>query len=197
MSDENTTNPAGSNDNENANTNPEAELVALKARADMMGIKYSPNIGLDALKKRVNDTLTGESEVKEDNLSEAERKSAVRQKMIKEELKLIRVRITNMNPAKKDLAGEIFCVSNKYLGDVKKFIPFGEATDEGYHVPNILLKQLKARKFQQIKTKKKRNEADIEVKTKLVNEFAIEVLDPLTEDELAELKASQMAAAGL
>ena len=38
------------------------ELELLKARADKLGIKYSPNIGIETLKERINAVLAPEKE---------------------------------------------------------------------------------------------------------------------------------------
>jgi hypothetical protein len=111
------------------------------------------------------------------------------------EMKLIRLRITNMNESKADLNGEIFCVMNKYLGIVKRFVPYGEPTDEGWHVPYVIYKQLRDRKFLQVKTKTVKGQ--IQVDTRWVKEFNLEIMDPLTETELKQLATAQAAAAGL
>lgn len=187
---------------------PAAILESLKARADTLGLKYHPKIGIDALREKITEAMAepgdegeGEGVPEEDKsadekpLTKLQKEAAMREKLRKEKMKLIRVRISNLNPAKKDLHGEIVTVANKFLGTVRKYIPFGEATDEGYHVPQVLLDQLKARKFQSIKTITKKGQ--IEVKTRMVPEFAIEVLDPLTADELEKLATQQRAAAGL
>ena len=184
------------------------ELEVLKNRARMMGIEFSNNIGLESLKKRIEDktngddqndnenepqvnALTGETEDQSDRpLTHAE----IRAKIIAENMKLVRVRITNMNSAKKDLPGEIFTVGNEYVGTIKKFIPYGEATNDGYHISNILYKALARRKFNQIKTVKDKITGKTNIHTNWAREFAIEVLPPLSKQELAELKKAQAAA---
>lgn len=171
------------------------ELDLLKDRARMMGLAFSPNIGLDTLRERVNAQIKGEELEKEefkDNLKKEETFLEMRKRLQKEQMKLVRVRISCMNPAKRDLNGEFFSVSNKFLGVVKKFIPFGEATDNGYHIPLILFNNLKARKFQQIKIKKVNGQDTHE--TRMVPEFAFEVLPDLTAEEIKELKDQQEAA---
>lgn len=171
------------------------ELDLLKDRARMMGLAFSPNIGLDTLRERVNAQIKGEEIEKEEfkeNLKKEETFLEMRKRLQKEQMKLVRVRISCMNPAKRDLNGEFFSVSNKFLGVVKKFIPFGEATDNGYHIPLILFNNLKARKFQQIKIKKVNGQDTHE--TRMVPEFAFEVLPDLTKEEIKELKDQQEAA---
>lgn len=127
-------------------------------------------------------------------MTKAERDQEIRVRLHRECMKLIRCRITNLNPMKKDLPGEIFVVGNKYLGTVKKFIPYGEATDDGYHIPKILYDELVARKFQQINVKKDKRTNTNFVSTRWVREFAIEVLPSLTKEELERLAKAQMAA---
>lgn len=197
------------------------ELTLLKERATAMGISYSPNIGLESLKAKVTEKLNsdgagaGESSggvvdttnqpapvvVKPEKaakreLTQAEIENAERAKQHAEQLALVRVRITNLNPVKKDLQGEIFTVANAFIGEVRKYIPYGEATDNGYHIPTILYNELKDRKFVSIKVKKAENGRDV-VEQRLVNEFAIEKLPPLTKEELNQLARQQAAAQGL
>lgn len=120
-----------------------------------------------------------------------------RQIMMRDQMKLVRVRIANLDPSKKDLSGEILTVANEYIGTVRKFIPFGEATDEGYHVPQCLLSMMQERKFQTIRTIKDRRSGTVRVETGEAREFAIEILEPLSETEMRQLATAQQAAGGL
>jgi len=192
----------------NAETAPLApdELAMLKSRATMMGITFSNNIGLEALKKRVSDKMEGVPEVvepEEEKLNPLAgdvageppiEKMSLRDATRREAMKMIRVRITNMDPKKKDLHGEIFCVANRYISTVRKFIPYGEVTDGGYHIPQVLLDELESRKFVHIQVTKDRKTGQPTVKTSDAKEFAIEILPQLTLDELAKLAAAQLAA---
>jgi hypothetical protein len=110
-------------------------------------------------------------------------------------LRLVRINVTCMNPAKAEYDGEIITVGNGLIGTVSKYVPFG--TVDGWHVPNIIYLMLKERQFQQFSAKKglKPGQPSTRV-TKLVREFAIEVLEPLTSQELAELKQRQLMAKG-
>lgn len=189
----------------------EAELLAaLKQKAATMGITHSNNIGIDALRKKINEKLAEpENQPMPDPdptpmvapAAPAEPKVMTRADIIKkqraEQMRLVRVRIANMNPSKADLHGEIVTVRTKYLGIIKKFVPFGEATDNGYHIPYILYQELKDRKFLQTTVKKSRNGAQMLPKTRWVPEFNLEVLPDLTPKELEKLAAQQAAAAGL
>lgn len=185
-----------------ASNTPEAELEMLKQRADIMGLKYSPKIGVDALRKKVEDAINGVQEEKTEEVTAApaqskiQREAALRKELQMKALRLVRLRITNLNPTKKDLAGEIFTVANKYIGNVRKFIPYGEVTENGYHVPFVIYEQMKARKFLNIKTRRDAR-GQIVVEQNWAPEFALEVLEPLTQEELNKLAAAQHAAGGL
>ena len=120
-----------------------------------------------------------------------------RQILMRDQMKLVRVRIANLDPSKKDLSGEILTVANEYIGTVRKFIPFGEATDEGYHVPQCLLSMMQERKFQTIRTIKDRRSGTVRVETGEAREFAIEILEPLSKAEMQQLATAQQAAGGL
>ena len=194
-----------------------SELDMLKQRARMMNIEFSNNIGIETLKAKIEAKRNGEPDLlsKTDTLNDfiptgmnpplledpqnvPEKRETLRQRLVQENMRLIRLRITNMDPKKKDLPGEVFTVANQYLGTVKKFIPYGEVTDDGYHVPYCLYKMLKARKFLNIRTfKDRKNNNEIKVEQNWAAEFALEILPPLTKDELARLGAAQSAAGGL
>lgn len=178
----------------------EDQLDMLKETAKQMGVKFSPKIGLEALQEKIREHQASEEEDDTEKLkgmSETARKALIRQKQRREQLALVRVRISNLNPSKADLAGEIFTVRTKYLGIVKKFIPYGEATDEGYHVPRILYNEMKSRKFLQVKTKQNKQTGQIDVSTRWVPEFAFEELPQLSKEELRKLANQQAAAAGM
>lgn len=199
MSDENQINEEIEND-----ADAEAEVSErdiLVTRANQLGIKFSPNIGTDTLRERVSAALNDEPAAApaeaEGELSTQEIHRRIRETQKKEQLKLVRLRITNLNPNKKELMGEIFTVANNHVGIVKKFVPYGEATEDGYHVPYIIYTQLKSRRFLNIKTKRNRQTGQIEVEQNWAPEFALEVLDPLTPEQLRQLANRQAAAAGL
>lgn len=197
----------------NGNEQMPDEMTMLKQRATMMGIPFSNNIGIETLRQKIADKMSSTSNPPSDDISEipstdvpslndpanpTPKKETLRQRLTRENMRLVRLRITNMDPKKKDLPGEIFTVANNFLGTVSKFIPYGEITEDGYHVPYILYKNLKTRKFLNIRTfKDKKNGNVIKVEQNWALEFALEVLPPLTKDELARLGTAQLAAGGL
>lgn len=102
--------------------------------------------------------------------------------------RLIRCRIQNMNPAKKDWPGEIVSVGSAKLGTWKKYIPFNSA--EPYHIPKIIFDMLTDKKCTVWHTARD-DRGNSTRKGRLVNEYALEVLDPLTPVELQELAHKQ------
>ena len=121
----------------------------------------------------------------------------LRQYLQREHMKLVRVRITNLDPKKKNLHGEVFTVANEFLGTVRKYIPYGEVSDDGYHVPYCIYRELESRRFLDIRTFKERaNGNKIRVEQRWAKEFAIEVLPHLTPTELKQLAVAQMAEVG-
>ena len=207
---------SGSNDEGGAVPEEQAqqpsELDMLKSRAKLMGITFSNNIGLDALKTKIEEhkqaseaktqtqasaqTNEQQPEVQTENQMKKAKTLSLRAHLQKEKMKLVRLRITNLDPKKKDLPGEILTTGNEYLGTVRKFVPFGEATDNGYHVPYCLYEMMRDRKFLSIKTRKGPKGQTI-VEQQMVREFALEILPPLTEAELARLSAAQLSAGGV
>ena len=187
------------------------EHESLQERAKQMGITFHPNTGLEKLRNKVNAKLLGEVETPEVdkpkevapiNTSKAatkenpgqvpvETKNQRHSRLRKNAAKLVRIRITCMNPNKKDWEGEVFTVSNSVVGTHKKFVPFNNT--EGWHVPQIIYNMIKERQFQTFYTEKARNGVKVR-KSKLINEFAIEVLDKLTPDELTDLARRQAVA---
>ena len=211
MDDEKTnTSPFGENADDIA-LQPVDELTALKSRADTMKLKYHPSIGVDKLRAKVNAALKGEPDPDDipkqpvdlpviNPVAEVDGKPAKRTQTKKElqalyhtrlrqdANKLVRIRITCMNPDKTQWPGEVFDVGNSITGSIKKFVPF-EAED-GYHVPFMIYEALVARKYQQHKKVRLPNGA-WGIKSGLVREFAVELLTPLTKGGMKELAVRQ------
>lgn len=166
------------------------ELSVLKNRADMLGVKYHPSISLEKLREKVKAAIEGSKEEVEEPVKAAEVESehAKKMRLRNEAAKLIRIRITCMNPNKKEWEGEIITAGNSAVGTYKKMIPFN--TDEGYHVPNIIYQQLVERQCQ-VFTTVTDSRGNKHRKGKLIKEFAIEVLPQLTQEELDELARRQ------
>jgi len=200
------------------------DLDALKEQAVQMGIKHHPAMGAKKLQALIEKHQAGEipvevhqqdvqtmsvSEITElqqlraeklEREAEAERtakpKESTGQKrtrLIEEASKLIRIRVSCMSPNKRDWEGEMYTVSNSVVGTHKKYVPFNN--DEGWHVPNIIVKHMKEKKCQIFYTKKD-NRGNKTRHGKLINELNVEIMDPLTVPELKELAQRQAMARG-
>ena len=170
------------------------ELTALKARADMLGISYHPSIGVEKLKTKIAAALAPEEEpVLEEpkEIQQGETEAQRRARLKREASALVRIRLTCMNPAKREWNGEIITAGNSLVGTFKKYIPFN--AEEGWHVPKIIYNQLVNRECQVFYTVKDERGRAIR-KGKLIKEFAIEVLPQLTAQELTELARRQAMA---
>lgn len=183
-----------SNDNEDLEVmiTPEAELASLKTRADLLGVKFHPSISAEKLREKLNAALITVAPVPDEPVVVAAvpEETLVQRRFRKkrEANTLVRIRVTCMNPAKKDWAGEIFTSGNSLVGSFTKFVPFN--ADEGWHVPNIIVEQIKERQCQ-IFVPVKDARGNTTRKGKMIKEFAIEVMPDLTPDELAELARRQ------
>ena len=176
------------------------ELTTLKARADMLGISYHPSIGVEKLKAKIEAKLsdapeeTDEPEVKPQVQAPGvavETEGQKRQRLRKQAAELVRIRVTCMNPAKREWEGEIITAGNSTVGTFKKYIPFN--ADEGWHVPRIIYNQLVERECQVFVTIKDGRGNSVR-RGKSIKEFAIEVLPQLTQEELDELARRQAMA---
>ena len=194
---------------------PPDEKSLLLARARLMGLKVSNNISVEKLKAKIEEHMKAEQamidgvqnsdEDDEPAPTEMAKQAApkgpethqqIRDRLVREKMKLVRLRITNLDPKKKGIPGEIVTVGNKYIGTVRKYIPFGEATENGYHVPYCIYMMLKNRKFMHIRVIKAKNGKGERVETSYIPEFSLEVLPQLTEKELKDLARMQAAKTG-
>ncbi len=173
------------------------EMSALKARADLMNIKYHPSISLAKLRYKVEAALTGEVEdAPEKDVVKApaevtETETAKRIRKRREANELVRIRVTCMNPAKKEWEGEILSAGNSVVGMLTKYVPFNN--DEGWHVPRMIYNMMQERQCQIFVTTKD-SRGNSTRSGKLIKEFAIEVLPNLTAKELADLAQRQAMA---
>lgn len=201
------------NQGDNTETQALDEKTLLKQRAKMLGIDFGNNISVETLKAKIEEKLSGveakvaaeinplgstdDSEEDLAKLTPEQRMMRLRKKIREEQLKLVRLRVTCMDPKKSDLPGEIFTIANEYLGTVAKFVPFGEATDNGYHVPFCIYTMMNERKFLNIRTRKDRKTGQTIVEHQWAKEFALEVLPQMTPEELKQLATAQIAAGSL
>lgn len=102
-------------------------------------------------------------------------------------MKLIRCTVTCNNKNKTSYQGEIFTAGNAKIHQVEKFVPFGVKT----HIPQILYNVIKEKKCQMFKHEKVNGMPT--TKTFMINEYNIELHDPITKKELEAIARKQMA----
>jgi hypothetical protein len=126
--------------------------------------------------------------------------TALRRKVVRaQSLRLVRCRVRNLDPNESHLEGSFFTAYNKYCGKQTKYVPFSEEANEaGWHIPKMILDHLQDQTYNQRKEVRTRGQASIfgvkTYKTVKVRKFAIEILPPLTREELDELAKRQAAA---
>lgn len=170
------------------------ELTILKARADLLSIQYHPSIGLEKLREKIAAALVDAPAALVTPVVAAPEVETeiMRQRRLKREAHaLVRIRLTCMNPAKKEWDGEIITTGNSLIGTVSKFVPFN--AEEGWHVPHIIYEQLVARMCQVFVVKKTKGGVSVR-EGKLIREFAIEIMPQLTTAELHDLAQRQAMA---
>lgn len=109
-----------------------------------------------------------------------------------EGLSLIRVIVRPNDPLKIDATGDIFTVGSNVINDgqaVKKYIPYNN--EEGWHIPKILYNHLLAAECQ-IFARTTRNGQEV-MEPKNIKAYNVEVLPPLTQDEIDKLRVKQKA----
>lgn len=172
------------------------ERETLIRQADLLGLQFHPNIGTDKLRERIQaalkdkaaDLTDGQTQGSTLEAAKTETENERRLRLRAEAAKLVRVQITCMDPAKKEYQGEIITAGNSVVGSFRKFVLFNEP----YHIPHIILEQLKAKECQIFVTVKG-DRGQRHRKGKMIKAYAIQELPPLTAEELEELAADQRA----
>lgn len=125
-------------------------------------------------------TETPATTTKAPEMNEYQRREAYK----KENDRLIRCRITPLDPLESKATGFMFSTGNKILGDRSYVIMYNNIT----HLPNFIIKNLQERTFnKRIPRKDPRKPPKIVE----VPKYAIEILPPLTPQELADLADQQ------
>lgn len=176
-----------------------AELEALQGKANALGVKFHTNAGADTLRQRILEReaeIAAEEAKSQDSaesdpvveLTDAQKAQQVKKKATR----LVRCRVTCMDPTKKDWEGEIISAGNSVC-KAKRFVPFGVE----WHVEEIILNYLRTKKCQTFITVRGGPDGKQKIRRgKQMNAYAIEILNPLTEQELQDLAQRQAMAGG-
>ncbi len=190
-----------------------SKLEVLQSQADLLGLTYHHRTGIEKLAAQIGEHLVEnpaqaglllqegsiaaitpleEVTVAKPNL-EYQPLSATEYKTKSQRLArlqvgaLRRIQFTNMNPTKKEWKGELISVGSSKIGTFKKYVFFN---GKPYHVPQIIYDVMKERQCSVFETVSDRLGGDIR-KSRLINEYAIIDLPPLTSEELADLANKQ------
>lgn len=167
------------------------EMDYLKRQAKVMGITFSNNIGVDALRKKIREKLEKVTD-EEEFANAAEERYAREEAATKEANKLIRLSISCLNPAKINVEAEIWNARNKAYGTITRVVP---TKVDAWHVPNAIYMLMKEAKYLTVR-KRKTPMGDTQDLVELP-EYSLVELPPLTEEEIAELKAISAATEGM
>lgn len=197
-------------------------LQHIRQQADSLGVTYHHKAGVakiqaaieahleeaqngsepvEPLKEQPSPLVTSKAEVSEEQkalletpivpISEKQYKLNARIENKRKVSALVHCKVVCMNPNKREWAGEILSVGSAKLGTWKRYVPFNTE----WHVPKILFDMMSEKKctiFQNGKDER----GHPTKKSVLINEYNIEVLDPLTKKELEELRIKQAMAKG-
>lgn len=166
-------------------------LDDLKNRAKMLGITHHPSIKAEALREKIQAKLDETTSAPKHEPGSGDAVNDVRRQTKREDaLKMVRIILTCMDPAKKSFDGEIFQVANSLVGTLKRYVPFGVE----WHVPQMMLNMINEKEYQTF-TEVKRGPVETS-EGRLVKAYAVNILDPLTEEELKDLEQRQAMASG-
>lgn len=192
------------------------QLKILQGQADKLGITYHHKNNADTLRAKIGELLladpakagllltggqvlesaalagpevsTVEPNLEYKPMTADEYKVASQKKARLQVGALRRIQFTNMNETKKNWPGEPISVGSARLGTFKKYVFFN---GEPYHVPQIIYDVMKEKKCSSFFTVTNKRGPDTR-KSKLINEYAIVDLPPLTPAELEDLGERQM-----
>ena len=166
---------------------PEQLLADLKYQADILGIKYSQNIGYETLKAKV--TAEKEKGAITEPVVAVDKIQAQRLEMTK----LIRCIVSSNDPAMREWdMTPYYSVSNSIVTLPKQTFPLNVE----WHIPQAYLDFMEEMNCG-IPVKSKDEKGRTITTRKSIKKYNIQKLPPLTEEELASLKAAQIMRDGL
>ena len=182
----------------------EMELDDVKAELEANGIKLHHKTGeakyRSTLEAVLNGTYVEEAAptVTEEPVKEAAapvQKKSVDEVLTVEQkaLKLVRIKVSPNDPGMSSYPGMIFTVCSDLINNgraVKKFVPFNN--EDGWHVPHIIYEQILNAEKQKFKQVRMPN-GEKQLQAYQAKMYNVEVLPPLTPDELEKLAAAQTA----
>lgn len=165
------------------------ELESLKAKAKELGLSFSGNISAKTLRQKINEYESTEEDEEVEAIEEEPEKltKADTLKLMKEARKLNRVIITCHNPVKAKLTGTLATAGNSIIATETKYIKF----DQPWHVSTIMLNSLREKKYLSHYSYKDSVTGNTVTRNKLLPEYTIQELPPLSKDDLTTLAKKQ------
>lgn len=179
-----------------------SQLQLLKQQADLLGIEYPRNANSAKMIELIEAKKAELSEEPKREVKNITAKSGAvilyngktLSELRDEAFKLIRFKLTVNNPSKISRDGQWITAGNAKVGTIKRYIPFKpEYYENGWHAEAVIIERLKQMKHQRFPkhTSKENASMDDYRKASLVPDFIIEILPPLTEEDLAKLALQQ------
>jgi hypothetical protein len=195
------------------------KLIHVRQQADEIGVKWHHKHKIETIQKNINSFLESSNPTLETVLEMPSKEQPVRPRTPQEErwlatqiipvteanykaeqrrldkrkcAQLVHCKIHCNNPDKRNWNGEFISVGSAKLGTFKKYVPFD---GKPYHLPKIIYDMLVEKKC----TIMQKGTDDRGVKATIpsqIKEFNIEVLEPLTLEELDDLRVQQALAKG-
>lgn len=183
------------------------DLARLKEQADLMGIVYSNNIGEDTLRRKINEHMEAlekdnvakiaSTPVPEpvDPLADLDPHTRTAIELDRDYTHKIRVVVEVNDPDKKTLMGEFITISNRYIGTVREFVPYGDEGGKGWHLPLIIVEHLETHRYLHKRNGTQEiNGAKVpKVHTSWQPAYNVRRLPAYTAEELAALAQAQLA----
>lgn len=174
----------------------------LRAELKNRNIELHHKTGRDKLKEALASSIAGTyspeskdtpnepvNKVKQLTREEHEKKLTKEQRA----LKLVRIVVTPNDNLMSTYPGLIFTVGSSAINKgrmIKKYVPFNN--ENGWHVPQIICDQIMNAEMQKFKTVKMPN-GEKQLQPYIAKKFNVQILPPLTKDELTALATAQTA----
>ena len=183
-----------------------AQLAHMKTQADLLNVKYAPNIGLETLAERVRakkESMGVDTELDDfNNAADTEEAVEVDGKKIRVSAdteaqyaifrakQLVRISINCLNPAKNKLQSDLYTVFSSTLGRISQVIPYH--APNGHHVPRALADLLREKTYVAFRpVHDPSGEFGVDKEHFEVPEFSIQELPPLTAEEFQRIVIRQ------
>ena len=178
----------------------------IRAELESHGISLHHKTGSEKLKNTLKEVLAGTYKVSAEEDTAPTEKAVVPpnsvkkltpkehlKKLTKEQraLRMQRIVVSPNDPLMSSYNGLIFTVGSSSVNKgrmIKKYVPFNN--DDGWHVPQIIIDQIEAAEMQKFKQVTLPN-GEKTLQPYITKKFNVQILPPLTKEEMEQLAAAQ------